>query len=136
MEFREATIEDLQYAQDHTVSRGKQSDIPEKVDYVYTLEHEGFPVAVGGFRFINATTAWCHIDLTDKAGGCICKVYRVIRDWIDQFAKEHGVIRLQAYVREGFDKGERLVEHLGFEYEFTMQDFTAEGDAYMYRKVI
>jgi hypothetical protein len=136
MEIREATTEDLQYARDHTVSRGKQGTAPEKIDYLYTVEDEGVPMAVGGFRFINATTVWCHVDLTDSAGKSICKTYRVIRDWINEFAKEHNIKRLQAYVRSDFDKGKRLVEHLGFEYEFTMKNFTEEGDADMYRRLI
>ncbi len=135
MEFRESTTEDVEYADNHSISH-ETKDVPEQIDYLYTLEHEGVPLCVGGFRMINHTTAWCHVDLTDKAGSHIIEVYRVIKEWIESFCKEHGIIRLQAYVREDFPEGMRMVKHLGFDYEFTMEKFMGDKDALMYKRII
>jgi hypothetical protein len=135
MEFRETTQEDYDYAQDHSVSDPEKNH-PEQAEYLYTLEHDGFPLMVGGFRMINATTAWCYVDLTDRAGLHVIELYRTMRDWINVWAKDHKVKRLQAYVRTDFPEGVRLVEHLGFERESIMKNFIGDKDATMYRRII
>lgn len=134
MIFRETIQSDLEYAENHSRVQADKKQ-PEQTDYHYTLEHEGFPLVVGGFRFITPTTAWCYITLTDKAGSHIIEVYRVIRDWTKQFAKDHEVKRLQAYVETDFPEGERTVEHLGFEKECIMKNFLGDKDAYLYRRI-
>ena len=68
MNFRETTQEDLDFVANHSVSRGILKRQPECIDFRYTLEREGKPLGIGGFRFINTTTAWCWLDMTDLAG--------------------------------------------------------------------
>lgn len=136
MEFRESTKEDLEFAADHSISRGIQKHCPEQIDYCYTLEHEGVPLMVGGFRLINPTTAWCWVDMTDRSGSYLVSSYRVIRDWIDTFVKDHEIKRLQAYVECDFDEAVRMVKHLGFEKESIMKNFMDDKDAYMYVRIL
>jgi len=136
MHFRETTQADLDYVANHSVSRGIQKHCPEQVDYCYTLEHEGKPLGIGGFRLINVTTAWCWVDLTDRAGSHIVVAYRTIKEWIDVFTKEHGIKRLQAYVECDFEEAIRMVKHLGFEKESIMKNFIGDKDSYMYVRII
>ena len=132
MKFRETTEEDLFFVGNHSVSRGICKHRPECIDYCYTLEHEGKPLGIGGFRLINETTAWCWADFTDLAGKHITVGYRVIKEWIDIFIKEHGIKRLQAYVEVDFEEAIRMVKHLGFEQESVMKNFIGDKDAFMF----
>lgn len=136
MIFRESIQSDLDYMADHSMSRGIQKQCPEQVDYVYTLENDGAPLGIGGFKVINPCTAWCWVDISDKGHKNIKATFRALRDWIDIFAKEHKLVRLQAYVRPDFKEAIRMIEHLGFEQESIMKDFMPEGDAIMYIKLL
>jgi RimJ/RimL family protein N-acetyltransferase len=130
MEFREATKEDFDFVADHSISRGKSC--PEQIDYVYTLEHNGVPLCIGGFKLMNYDTAWCWIDITDVAGNHTIAMYRVIRDWINNFVKEHNLTRIQATVECDFDTAISMVEHLGFHKESIMKNYVGGKDAFMY----
>ena len=136
MNFRETTQEDLEYTANHSISRGIQKQCPEQTDYCFTLEHKGLPLGVGGVRFINLTTAWCWVDLTDISGNHIIVVYRTIKEWLNIFAKEHGIKRLQAYIECDFPEAIRMAEHLGFKKESTMKNFLSDGDAIMFVRII
>jgi len=136
MIFRETTQSDLDYLADHSVSRGIQSKQPSAIEYLYTLEHEGVPLGVGGFRLINLTTAWCWVDISEASRGHMITCYRVIKDWIDLFVEEHGIKRLQAYVEPNFPEAIRMVEHLGFEQESIMKNFVGDKDAAMFVRII
>jgi len=136
MNFRETTQADLDYMTDNSISRGMQKLCPEQVSYMYTLENEGVPLGHGGFRIINAYTAWCWLDMSHNAGGNIIYIYRLLRDKIKSFQEEHNLRRLQAYVECDFPEAIRMVEHLGFYKESTMKNFIGDKDAYMYAKVI
>ncbi|MHC4891046.1 MAG: N-acetyltransferase [Planctomycetota bacterium] len=136
MEFRETIQEDLDFMADHSVSRGIAKYQPECIDYCYTLEHEGKPLGIGGFRLINKTTSWCWVDMSDSAGKHIPTCYRVIKEWIDKFVEEHQLKRLQAYVECDFPEAIRMVQHLGFEWESNMENFMGDKDAFMYRRLI
>jgi len=135
MKFRETTEEDILFVADHSVSRGIAKKQPECIDYCYTLEHEGVPLGIGGFRLINLTTAWAWLDVTDKAGEHIISCYRVLKEWIDIFVKEHGLKRLQAYVECDFPEAIRMVIHLGFHRESTMLNFVGNKPAYLYVRI-
>jgi RimJ/RimL family protein N-acetyltransferase len=132
MNFRKTTQEDIDFVANHSVSRGISKYQPECIDYYFTLEHEGKPLGIGGFRLINLTTAWCFVDMTDLAHNHIRDCYRVIKEWIDIFVKEHGIKRLQAYVEVSFPEAIRMVTHLGFHKESTMQNFVNNEPAYLY----
>ncbi len=136
MEFRETIQADLDYLADHSVSRGVQKQQPEQIDYMFTLEHEGVILAVGGFRLINLTTAWCWLDLSDESGKHIRPVYRVVKEWIDKFVETHKIKRLQAYIEPNFPQAIRTAEHLGFKWESTMPNFIDNQPALMYVRLI
>ena len=135
MIFREMLQSDIDFVKDHSVSRGILGKQPERTDYCYALEHEGKILGIGGIRLINMTTAWAWVDITDCAGEHIIVGYRVIKEWMDILTKEKGIRRLQAYIDPDFPEAVRMIEHLGFEYEFTMKDFLPNGDAYMYKRI-
>lgn len=134
MNFRETTQEDIDFVADNSVSGGIVKQQPGKIEYCYTLEHEGRPLGIGGFRLINLTTAWAWVDLTHLSGSHIIQCYRVIKEWIEIFVEEHKLKRLQAYVKVDFPEAIRMVEHLGFEWESTMPNFVGNTPAYMYVK--
>ncbi len=124
MIFREAINEDFDVM--------PKSELVEYVNHVYTLEDNGKPIMVGGFRMINKTSAWCWVELGDTDGH-ITTMYRTIKEWIDAFIEIHEIERLQAFVRMN-DKAIRLVEHLGFQKESIMKNFFGDEDAFMYAR--
>ena len=135
MNFRETTQEDLVFVSNHSVSRGILKRQPECIDYCFTLEHEGNPLGIGGFRFINTTTVWCWLDMTDLAGTHIIVAYRVIKEWMEIFVKEHGIKRLEAYVEIDFPEAIRMVKHLGFHQESIMRSFVDDKDAFLFARI-
>ena len=134
MKFREALPEDFTYMSEHSLSRGIAKYVPERIDFCYTLEHEGVPLGIGGFSLINRTTAWCWLDLATH--DYILSSYRVIKEWIDLFVKEHKIKRLQAYIECDFPEAIRFVEHLGFTKESVLENFVDDRDAFMYKRLI
>ena len=132
MEFRETTEVDLAYMSE-SKSRGIQTKSPDRTDYVYTLEN-GKPIMIGGFRLVNLTTAWCWVDVLSHED--IRVSYRLIKEWIDDFAQVHKLKRLQAYVECDFDEAIRMVKHLGFEKESIMKNFMGDKDAYMFARIL
>ena len=136
MEFRESTQEDFDYLADHSVSRGIQKQCPEQQEFVYSLVHEDVVLGIGGFMLINKTTAWCWCDFSTDAGSHILTAYRTMRDWIEVFCKEHGIVRLQAYVECDFTQAISMVQHLGFKKECIMERFMGDKDAFMYVRIL
>lgn len=136
MEFRETIPEDLEYLANNSISRGIQKYCPEQIDYRYTLENDGIPLGVGGFQLINLTTAWCFLDLSHNAGLHVIATYRTIKDWINVFAKEHKIKRLQAYVECDFPEAISMVEHLGFHEESVMKNFIGDKPAFLFVRIL
>jgi RimJ/RimL family protein N-acetyltransferase len=134
MKLRTMTNEDFEYASNHSVSRSVANKEPPIIDWAVTIEEDGKVMAVGGIRMINLTTAWVWIDLTCNSGSYMIGVYRLIRDWLDGIMEEHGLFRLQAYVESDFEEAIRMVDHLGFEYESTMEKFVDDKPAYLYAR--
>lgn len=134
MRFREAVQPDLDLVEATMLHPTVQYKQPERIDYCYTLEHEGEILGTGGFRFVTETTAWAWVILSKYAEPNLKTVYKCTKKWIDLFCEEHRIRRLQAFVDVDFSEAIRLVEHLGFEQEFRMRDFMPEKDAYMYVK--
>jgi len=135
MIFRELRQSDIDYVKDHSISRGVLNKQPERTDFLYTLEHEGEILGIGGIRLIIPTTAWCWIDLTVHATEHIITVYRVVREWMDVLIEQHHIKRLQAYIEPDFPEAIRMIQRLGFEWESNMRNFLPNGDAYMYTKL-
>lgn len=135
MIFRESTKEDFEYMTEHSINKKVDRKQLSCVDYAYTLEHESKPLMVGGFRMIVPSTAWCWVDLGKDAGKNITVVYRVIKEWIDEFIKSKNIKRLQAFVRTDYPQAEKLVQHLGFHKESIMKNFFCNEDAYMYVRI-
>ncbi len=134
MEFREATQEDLDFVSENSVSRGIQKRCPEQIDYLFVLEDDGI-LGVGGFKFINSTTAWTWYDLTHLAGSNMIVVYRTIKEWMESFVKEHKIKRLQAYIEPDFPEAIRTAKHLGFEWESDMENFIDDKMVFMYVRI-
>ena len=132
MIFRESTQADLDFMADHSIKGGMKQF--KFIDYVYTLEHDDIPLGIGGFRMIVPTTAWCWVDLSDKALEHLRDSYRTIKEWIETFANTHQIIRLQAFVRDT-PEDRRLVRHLGFIEESRMEKFYGDEDALLYVRI-
>ena len=134
MNFREVQQSDIDYMTNNSIN----GDLKQfrAIDFIYTLEHDNIPLLVGGFRLINDTTAWCWTDISHEAANHTITMYRVIKEWIDKFVKDHNIKRLQAFA--GLDKTEsiRMLQHLGFEQESVMINFFGDTSAYLYRRII
>jgi len=135
MKIRETTQSDMDFVANNSVSRGIAKFQPEQIDYCYTLEHEGEILGIGGFRLINLTTAWCWTDWTHLSSKHTIVGYRVVKEWMDIFVREHGIKRLQAYIEPDFPEAIRMVEHLGFKKESVMKNFVGDKDVYLYVRI-
>ena len=129
MLFRETTQDDLDFMDAATKH-------PKCIDYMYTLEHEDVPIMIGGFRLITNTTAWCWCELADGIEKHLVTAYRLIRDWIDEFAKAHGIRRMQAAIRTDKPEAARLVGHLHFKFESIMDKFFDDEDGLLFVRII
>lgn len=135
MEFREATEADLAFVSQHSLYGSDGKEQPDRIDYVYTLDHGDYILGIGGFRMITDTTAWAWIELTHYIGSHLVPTIRVITEYLQIFCKTHRIRRLQAWVPKGFSEGMRTVRHLGFEEEYTLKDFLGKGrDAILFVK--
>jgi len=137
MNFREMTEQDVEYMKTHSVSRGILKHQPIQTEFCFTLENRGNILGIGGFRLINQTTAWCWCDLTEWSHDHVIVTYRVIKEWIDIFVETHGLKRLQAYIEPDFPEAIRMIQHLGFKKESTLESFLPDGrNAFMYKRII
>lgn len=136
MLFRAMTTEDYEYLKDHSASRGIFKNTPDVTEFSYSLEHDGKLLASGGYRLINETTAWAWIDLTHDAGNHILSLYNATKKWTEEFVKDKGIKRLQAYIDPNFPEAIRLAQHLGFERESNMKNFYGDRDALLYVRLI
>ena len=135
MEFRKAEESDLAFMAEHTISRGCFKEQPAMMDYVYALEHDGNLLAIGGVKIVNPWTAWAWLDLSEHAPGHYVLLFRLIREWLDAFMEENGIMRIMAGVETDFLKGIEMVEHLGFRRESIMEHFCGKKDAYCYVRI-
>lgn len=136
MLFRESIPEDVLYMAEHSINQKCDRKQEETIDYTYTLESNGKPIAVGGFRMITSTTCWSWVDLAPEAIVNIRSVFRVLKEWADSFCKQHGIKRMQAFIRQDQPKNIRLVEHLGYTYESTMPYFFGDESALLFSRII
>ena len=135
MNFRSAEISDFEYMAENSINKRVDRNPRENSHFIYTLENNGVPIMLGGFMFITPATAWCWIDISSEFDKNKIIAYRTIKEWMGLFAKDHNIARLQAFVRCDFPEANRLMHHLGFEIESTMEKFFGTEDAYMYRKI-
>ncbi len=133
MEFREATMRDIEQAADASVSRSfKQAG--EQTDFVYTLEHEGQVLGVGGIKIMTPTTAWCWMDWTQASRQHTKTIYRTAKEWLAKLMADKGLQRVMAAVEVDFPQAHRTVEHMGFTRESVMPRFFGERDAILFVK--
>lgn len=135
MMLREATMEDIASVSERSISRSCVGAMPETIDYIYALDHDGITVATGGLKLLTPTTAWCWMDWSEECLKDTKEVYRTIRDWMEALIEDQGLIRLQAAVRTDFDRAINTVKHLGFKRESVMKKFFDDKDAYLYVKI-
>jgi len=132
MNFRQLTQQDIDWMRENTGDKAFWKSLPERVDYDYCLEHCGDVLCAGGVRLMNETTAVGWIDISPKGHEHIVLCYRTISEWMIQLCQSIGIIRLEAYVREGFGAGVRTVEHLGFSFERKVPRYFGNTDAMLF----
>jgi len=133
MELRDLTQADLAYCKDNDVSRSKFTDPDERVDFAWTLEHEGQIYAIGGMQKITDCCAWVWMSMTHQGQSEIRTIFRVIKEYMESVCRTHDIVRCQAWSEIGFDESKRLVEHLGFKPEGKpMRQFTNGKSAQLY----
>jgi hypothetical protein len=138
MIFRQGTLADVAEVNKTSISHGlKENDCAEEVcscTRLWTLEHEGKVLAVGGLKFIVPGTAWIWMNWSSESLKHIKTVYIITREWLVECMKVNDLRRVQAAVRSDFEEGKRMVEHLGFEYESYMLKFFPDCDAELFVK--
>ena len=133
MRFRIATQADLEEVARTSISRGLK-EFPVSIDHVYTLEHNGHVLGVGGIKLLTPTTAWAWFDLAAESKQYMTVVYRVIRDWLDAMIHDFDLHRVMAAVDPTFAEAVRTVEHLGFLPESRMPRFFGDNEGVLYVK--
>ena len=129
MDFRELQESDITFMREHSLNKCFYKECPEQTDYTYALEHYNQVLGIGGIRMINNSTAWGWFDLSDAAEDHLIVTYRTVKEWLEILCNEKKIIRLEAYVRVGFEAGVRTVEHLGFKFESRMPQFIYHNPA-------
>jgi len=123
MNFRVAKYEDLEFVRRHSLFPNDVKEQVAQIDSDFVLEHNDKVLIIGGFRMITESTCWGWFQMTEFVGEHIVPVYRVIKEYLEIWCRDHHITRLQVYVETGFEKGFRVVEHLGFEQEHIMKHF-------------
>lgn len=140
MEFRLATAEDiLKVRQNPLHGEAKPSAETSELYHIFALEGiDGKILMTGGFQFITDTTAWTWIELSKEAETCLVTCFRVMKEWIEQYCKDNGIIRLQCFVDESFPQGIKLIEHLGFDPQsrHLMHRFMGDKSAWLYYRIM
>jgi hypothetical protein len=121
----------LDYLAENSVSRGCFGDMPERLDYIYTLEDEEILV-IGGVKLLNTHTGIVWMDLTQHGLDNLVKSYRVIREWLEEMIRNLELKRTMAFIECDFLEAIRTVEHLGFKKESEMHKFFNEKTALCY----
>lgn len=124
MQFRQLIQSDIEYMAQHAlVGRESWKNQSGEAQYNFTLEHEGKILGIGGFIMVGKTCAISWFDMTEDAKEHIITSYRVLKEWADIFCKDHGIQRLMAFVRTGYEAGVRTCEHLGYRFENRMPKY-------------
>lgn len=131
MKLRDATRADLEFVGEHSISRGCFKEQPTTIDYVYALEYEGLTLGVGGIKMVTPTVAWAWTDWTKYALKFRKTGYETVKKWMDVVVKQKGIKRLMAAVECDFEQALHMAEHLGFEKESVMFNWSDGKPAYM-----
>lgn len=123
MNFRQMTQADLDFVAEHGIHKGVLKNQPEQMDYNYCLEHEGEVLVIGGMKLINNTAAIGWIALTEYSGEYIIEVFRTVKTWLNDMAETLKISCLIAFVEAGFEEGERVILHLGFDKQCRVKNF-------------
>lgn len=147
MDFRSTTQADIDYMKTHSFEpefyKGAE-DIQN--DYIYTLYDEGDVLAIGGIRMMNKTTCIIWIDLSKNGIERSRHVWRTIVEWTEGYIDSDGnycpgfyefmgIVRVEAYVKEGFEAGLRFVKHLGMKYDRVVDNYLGKDNAVLYVKL-
>jgi len=135
MLFRQATIEDLQHMETHSVSRGCNEN-PETIDLIQSLEHEGELLGIGGLKLLTPASAWTWMSWTERALDFKTFCYRVVKEWQDKIVETFGLKLLMAAVEIDFPEAIATAEHLGYSRGPVLKGFFSDKDAYLYVREI
>jgi len=144
MEFRAITQSDIDFMSEHTKNNECYKETAGLSEYTYALvADKDQTLAVGGFRMMNKTTCVAWVDISDIGFEHIHVVIRAIKEWSDGYTDTNGeyhtgfyevmgILRAEAYVLVGFEKGENLVRHLGFNLERRVLKYYGQSPADVY----
>lgn len=80
----------------------------------YTGFHNGVMVGAAGATVNASNVATMWVVFSTKIAGCKGAAFRMIKDMLDIFGGACEFRKVRAISRVGFDKSQRLLEHLGF----------------------
>lgn len=135
MQLREATQADLEYMTGASISRG-QKELPVCIDLTYCMENDGVILGIGGMKLMTPSVAWCWMDWSPHAMEHLYSGYRMLTEWLDTMIATHKIKRLMAAVECDFHQAIRTVEHLGFERESIMKNWTEHRPAFLYVRLM
>jgi hypothetical protein len=91
---------------------------------------DGHVVAAGGFQLCHAGMADPWLVVAPRGASHFRPLYRAIVAWLAAQINAYGLHRLQAGVRADDRKAIVLLQHLGFHYEATMEQFGPDRSHY------
>lgn len=132
MKFRELQQSDLEWMSKNSNDKEFYKAIIEKTEYDYALTDGDDVLGVGGVRVQNTATATGWFDISPKGLERPVLCFRTISEWTEMISDALGIVRLEAYVKEGHQAGIRTVEHLGFGFERKVTRYFGKEDAMLY----
>lgn len=143
MIFSKMTQADLDYMRDHSTDNDLYKSIPETIEHNFALRDGNDVLGIGGIRMMNDTTGVGWFDLSRKGFENVIACYRTISEWIGGYTdgkgnrekgicQELGIVRLEAYVKDGFGRGVRTVEHLDFAFERKVHKYFGDQDGLLF----
>lgn len=101
-------------------------DVLDRPNQAYTFEKSGEVLAIGGLTilFPGVSEAW--LGANTEAWNYPKAMFKGCKEAFAVMAKIHGIHRIQAMVDPENDAAARFANHLGFEYEGVMRQYSVD----------
>ncbi len=127
---------DIMLANESAIECGAKVYNHEKVEG-YTVVDGNKILMVGGVIIMWEGVGEAWLIMTKHSLSCVKDSYRYIRDVMNIIIREQKLRRIQARARADFEKGQKMLKHLGFKYEGCAREQAPDRtDMYMYGKLI
>jgi hypothetical protein len=133
MHIREATIDDVEFCQQRSVSRFK-GYAPDVIDFAYCIADDETRYGIMYIKLFAPGAAMVGVNMADTMKSKVFSLYRFMGDWLNTVVETHGIRCLLAFVHADFEDAIRLVEHLGFVRKATLETFNNGSPGFLYER--